>query len=91
MRAFLGLTGYYRRLIKDYGIICRPLYDSLRKDDFQWIDRQTQTFQSLKQAMLSPPVLALLDFSKPFILEADASGHGIGAVLMQGGKPIAFF
>ena len=91
VRAFLGLTGYYRRLIKDYGIICRPLYDSLRKDDFQWIDRQTQTFQSLKQAMLSPPVLALLDFSKPFILEADASGHGIGAVLMQGGKPIAFF
>jgi len=91
VRAFLGLTGYYRRLIKDYGIICRPLYDSLRKDDFQWIDRQTQTFQSLKQAMLSPPVLALLDFSKPFILEADASGHGIGAVLMQGGKLIAFF
>jgi hypothetical protein len=72
-------------------VICRPLYDAQKKDAFTWFDQQEKAFQLLKQAMLQPPVLALPDFSLPFVLEADASGQGIGTVLMQQGKPIAFY
>lgn len=76
--------------MQGYGIICRPLFDALEKNAFLWTDSQTQAFQKLKTIMSTPPVLALPDFTKPFILEADASGSGIGVVLMQNGKPISF-
>ena len=80
LRAFLGLTGYYRRFLQDYGVICKPLYDALMKDSFQWTDKQTQAFQALQKAMISPPVLALPDFNLPFVPEPDANGQGTGAV-----------
>ena len=86
----MGLTGYYRRFIQSYGVICRPLFDALKKNSFVWTEQQDQAFQNLKTIMSNPPVLALPDFSQPFVLEADASGNGIGAVLMQQGKPISF-
>lgn len=63
----------------------------LRKDAFQWTGLQTQAFNRLKHSLTSAPVLALPNFSLPFQLETDASGTGLGAVLMQQGRPLAFF
>jgi hypothetical protein len=63
LRSFLGLTGYYRRFIQGYGIICRPLHDLLKKDAFNWTIVHTTAFQNLKNKMSSAPVLALSNFT----------------------------
>jgi hypothetical protein len=57
---------------------------------FTWTEIHEQAFLALKQALTLAPVLALPDFNKPFVVETNASGHGVGAVLMQGGHPLAF-
>ena len=67
------------------------LTDKLKKNNFFWDVAAKQAFQQLKAKMVSLPVLALPDFGKPFIIEADASGHGMGAILMQEQRPIAYF
>ena len=78
LRGFLGLTGYYQKFIQGYGAIAAPLTRLLKKDGFHWTPEAEKAFHNLKQA----PILILLDFSKLFAVEADASRIGLGEILM---------
>lgn len=67
LRGFLGLAGYYRRFINGYGVICRPLFNALKKNSISWTPEQQVIVEELKKIMTTAPVLALPNFSKPFI------------------------
>jgi hypothetical protein len=91
LRGFLGLSGYYRKFIKHYVVISRPLTDLLKKNTiFLWTPQHQQCFGTLKQALISAPVLALLDFTKGFTVETNALATGIGAILMQDNHPVVY-
>ncbi|KAL0433909.1 UNVERIFIED_CONTAM: Transposon Tf2-11 polyprotein [Sesamum latifolium] len=91
MCAFLGLANYYRRFVKGYSEIARPMTDLLKKTEtWKWTPQCQESFDNLKRAMVTDPVLALPDMSKPFVVETDASDFALGGVLVQDGHPVAF-
>jgi len=84
------LTRYYRKFVKNYGRIEAPLTTLLKKDAFSWTPEATKAFEHLKEEIFQAPILPTRDFIKTFIVECDASVNGIGVLLMQDEKPIAF-
>ena len=76
--------------MKNYAHKTVPLTNLLKKKSFRWNDEVEKYFEALKNIMSSTPVIATLNFTKPFVVECDASGFKIGEVLMQGGHPMAF-
>ncbi|GKD52787.1 putative mitochondrial protein, partial [Tanacetum coccineum] len=90
LKGFLGLTGYYRRFIKGFASLSRPLTQLLKENAFKWNSEAQLSFEPLKKAMVEAPVLGLPDFNQPFVIEIDASRVGLGAVLQQKGHPIAY-
>lgn len=91
IRSFLGLTNYYRRFVKRYSEIARPLTDLTKKaEEWKWSSERQVAFERLKMAMTTRPVLSLPDLQKPFEVETDASDFAIGGVLTQEGHPVAF-
>ncbi|GJT82876.1 reverse transcriptase domain-containing protein [Tanacetum coccineum] len=85
--SFLGLTGYYRRFIENYSKIAKSLTILTQKNKtFNWGEEQERAFQTLKDKLCNAPVLALLDGPEDFVVYCDASGLGLGCVLMQRGK-----
>jgi hypothetical protein len=85
IKQFLGLAGYYRRFIKGFSRIAKPLTNLLKKDiDFKWGDKEQESFDTLRDMLCQEPILQYPDFTKSFLLTTDASGTAIGAILSQG-------
>ncbi|GJY55073.1 putative reverse transcriptase domain-containing protein [Tanacetum coccineum] len=91
VRSFLGLAGYYRRFIENFSKIAKPLTVLTQKSKtYDWGEEQENAFQTLKDKLCNAPVLALPDGPEDFVVYCDASGLGLGCVLMQRGKVIAY-
>ena len=101
VRAFLGITGYYRRFVPDYASTALPLYNLTKKgghhvdESVEWTEECQIAFEALKNMLTSAHVLAYPDVTKPFELHTDASGFGIGAILHQADdqgqmRPVAY-
>jgi hypothetical protein len=91
VRSFLGLAGYYRRFVEGFSQLATPLTRLTKKNEkFQWSEECEQSFQELKQRSVTAPVLTLPSGSDGFVIYSDASHKGLGCVLMQQGKVIAY-
>jgi hypothetical protein len=92
LRSFLSLAGFYRRFMRDFSTVAAPLNDLTKKGvPFYLGATQEHSFNTLIDKLTHAPLLQLPNFGKTFELECDASGIGIGGVLLQEGKPIAYF
>ena len=91
MRSFLGLVGHYRRFVKGFSIIASSLTKLLRKGvKFEWTDKCQNSFEHLKEMLVEAPVLTQPTFGKEYTLYSDGLGIGLGCVLMQDGKVVAY-
>jgi hypothetical protein len=91
VRSFLGLVGYYRRFIPNFSKISKPITELLKKGTkYVWSKECDEAFQALKKLLMTSPVLAQPDIAKPFDVYCDASGTGLGCVLMQEGRVISY-
>ncbi|GJT11459.1 putative reverse transcriptase domain-containing protein [Tanacetum coccineum] len=91
VRQFLGLTGYYRRFIKGFSKIAKPMTKLTQKNkNYIWSEEQESAFQLLKQKLCEAPILALPEGNDNFVVYCDASLQGLGVVLMQREKVIAY-
>jgi hypothetical protein len=91
LRGFIGLTRYYRKFVKDCGVIAKPLTQQLQKNcEFRWTRETHTTFDRLKHAMATTLVLGLPQFDLPFVIDTNACDTRIGAILRQLGRPLAF-
>jgi hypothetical protein len=83
VRSFLGLAGYYRRFILNFSKIVKPVTELLKKENkYVWSDACDEAFKHLTKLLTTSPVLAQPDTTKPFDVYCDASGTGLGGVLM---------
>ena len=90
MKGFLGICTYYRRFVRGFSQLAAPLTNLTKREAFVWTQVVEEAFTCLKGVMSSCPPLALSDFTRPFVLECDASNEGIRAILTQRDHPIAF-
>ncbi|CAA7017899.1 unnamed protein product [Microthlaspi erraticum] len=91
IRSFLGLAGYYRRFVKGFATMAQPMTKLTGKDvPFIWSAECEESFSQLKEMLTTTPVLALPEPGKPYMVYTDASGIGLGCVLMQEGRVIAY-
>jgi hypothetical protein len=91
MRSFLGMVGYYRWFIENFSKIANPMTELLKNNTkFEWSEACERSFQELKRRLTTAPVLTLPNIKKDFVVYYDASRLGLGCVLMQEGKVVAY-
>ncbi|KAL0331691.1 UNVERIFIED_CONTAM: Transposon Ty3-I Gag-Pol polyprotein [Sesamum angustifolium] len=91
VRSFLGLAGYYRRFVKNFSVVAKPLTNLLKMNaPFNWNDKCAQNFEELKKRLTWAPILALPSRDGGYVVYTDTSRQGLGCVLMQHGKVIAY-
>jgi hypothetical protein len=91
IQSFLRLARYYQRFIEEFSKISKPMTELLKKEKkFEWTSTCEASFQELKKRLTTAPILVMPGMEKPFSIYCDASGQGLGCVLMQGGHVVAY-